>query len=347
MPTARRIATPMNSAEDRPEQAGVDLAVAKAGSTTWSVDQPSTQASATVSAPKSRLPMVERVKIHGLAPDRDPEYGEALARRRPARLRLLVRHLVALPPPVPVGPPPVRVFHAANPLPARSRPPDRRRMLARMSRALLARRERDALCDLALVLGEDAPTLCGDWTAKDLVTHLLVREHSPLAAVGLVVRRSRGLTDREMARLARKDFAVLVERLRGHGLDAVLALPPVDGLLNTAGVLRAPRGPPPGPARLGAARARPRRPGRLWWSRSRARPARLVTAAGRAGADPAHRHRRRPRPCGKGADPAVLAGPAVGDRALPVRPGRSPAGSRSTGPDDARRAAASAPTCGI
>ncbi len=39
--------------------------VSKAGSTTWSVDQPSTQASATVSAPKSTLPSVERVKIHG------------------------------------------------------------------------------------------------------------------------------------------------------------------------------------------------------------------------------------------------------------------------------------------
>ncbi len=37
----------------------------KAGSTTWSVDQPSTQASATVSAPNSTLPSVERVKIHG------------------------------------------------------------------------------------------------------------------------------------------------------------------------------------------------------------------------------------------------------------------------------------------
>ena len=56
MPTARRIATPRKSAEDRPEQAGADLAVSNAGSTTWSVAQPSTQASATVSAPKSTLP---------------------------------------------------------------------------------------------------------------------------------------------------------------------------------------------------------------------------------------------------------------------------------------------------
>ena len=41
-----------------------------------------------------------------------------------------------------------------------------------------------------------------------------------------------GLTDREMARVARQDFAVLVERLRGPGLTP-LALPPVDKLFNT------------------------------------------------------------------------------------------------------------------
>ncbi len=35
-----------------------------------------------------------------------------------------------------------------------------------------------------------------------------------------------------MARLARQDFAVLVERLRGHGLTP-MALPPVDKLFNT------------------------------------------------------------------------------------------------------------------
>ena len=53
---------------------------------------------------------------------------------------------------------------------------------------MLARRERHDLCDLALVLGEDAPTLSGDWTAKDLVTHLLLREHSLLGAPGLLIR---------------------------------------------------------------------------------------------------------------------------------------------------------------
>jgi len=104
--------------------------------------------------------------------------------------------------------------------------------LAPMSRPLLARRERDALCDTALVLGEDAPTLCDPWTAKDLVCHLLARERSPIAGIGIVVPRLSGLSELAMARLARQDFRVLVERLRGHGLTP-MALPPVDKLFNT------------------------------------------------------------------------------------------------------------------
>jgi uncharacterized protein (TIGR03085 family) len=101
-----------------------------------------------------------------------------------------------------------------------------------MSRDLLARRERHELCDLALVLGEDAPTLSGDWTAKELVTHLLLREHSLLGAPGLVIRPLSRLTDLEMARIGKKDFTVLVERLRRHGLTPY-AIPAVDRAVNT------------------------------------------------------------------------------------------------------------------
>jgi uncharacterized protein (TIGR03085 family) len=96
----------------------------------------------------------------------------------------------------------------------------------------LARRERHALCDLALCLGEDAPTLCGSWTAKELVVHLLVRERNPIGSAGLLVGPLSGLTDRAMARLARRDFAVLVERLRDPGLTAY-SLKPVEVLANT------------------------------------------------------------------------------------------------------------------
>ena len=40
----------------------------------------------------------------------------------------------------------------------------------------LARTERAALCNTALDLGADSPTLCEGWTVKDLVIHLLIRE---------------------------------------------------------------------------------------------------------------------------------------------------------------------------
>jgi uncharacterized protein (TIGR03085 family) len=98
--------------------------------------------------------------------------------------------------------------------------------------ASLARRERADLCDLALVLGEDAPTLCGGWDAKDLVTHLLVRERRPIGASGILVGALSGLTDRSMARYRRQDFGVLVEKLRSPGLSPY-ALPAVDKAANT------------------------------------------------------------------------------------------------------------------
>src|SRR5512139_3777993 len=68
----------------------------------------------------------------------------------------------------------------------------------------LARTERAALCDLALELGPDAPTLSGDWTVKDLVVHLLVREGNP-AAIGIVVPPLARWTDLASERLVRQE----------------------------------------------------------------------------------------------------------------------------------------------
>lgn len=97
----------------------------------------------------------------------------------------------------------------------------------------LAQSERTALCDLALEVGPDAPTLAGDWTVKDLVVHLLVREGSP-AAVGIVVQPLAVLTERTSRRLARQDLAVLVERLRkGPPFYSPFGLAPLDKMLNT------------------------------------------------------------------------------------------------------------------
>lgn len=97
----------------------------------------------------------------------------------------------------------------------------------------LAQTERAALCDTALQVGEDQPTLCEGWDVKDLVVHLLVREGS-IGAVGIAVPKLEGLTDRASRRTRRGDFSVLVERLRkGPPRLSVYSLPKADAMLNS------------------------------------------------------------------------------------------------------------------
>jgi uncharacterized protein (TIGR03085 family) len=97
----------------------------------------------------------------------------------------------------------------------------------------MSRTERQALCDLALQLGEGEPTLCGDWSVKDLVVHLLVRERSP-AAAGIVLKPLSRLTDLETRRFAARDFGMLVEKLRGGPpVWSPYAVPKLDATLNT------------------------------------------------------------------------------------------------------------------
>ena len=97
----------------------------------------------------------------------------------------------------------------------------------------MAQTERAELCDVALQVGEDQPTLCGDWTVKDLVVHLLVREGSP-AAAGIVLSPLAKLTELASRRVGRRDFAVLVEKLRnGPPRLSPYAVPKVDDLANT------------------------------------------------------------------------------------------------------------------
>ena len=96
----------------------------------------------------------------------------------------------------------------------------------------LARRERADLCDPRWPSARTRRPCARDWTAKDLVTHLLVRENRPLGAAGIAVPALPGLTERDMATVGRQDFGVLVEKLR-HPRLTPYALPPVDRLLNT------------------------------------------------------------------------------------------------------------------
>jgi uncharacterized protein (TIGR03085 family) len=78
----------------------------------------------------------------------------------------------------------------------------------------LAQSERGALCDLALELGPDVPTLCTGWTTFDLVTHLIARERHPIAGLGIILSPLAGMTEKAMAKEKRRDYEQAVERLR-------------------------------------------------------------------------------------------------------------------------------------
>ena len=78
----------------------------------------------------------------------------------------------------------------------------------------LWRSERDALCDLLVEKGPDAPTLCGDWTTRDLAAHLVVRATRPDAAAGIVLGPLASYTEKVMAAVARRPWTDLVAEVR-------------------------------------------------------------------------------------------------------------------------------------
>ncbi|HTI75153.1 MAG TPA: TIGR03085 family metal-binding protein [Mycobacterium sp.] len=59
-----------------------------------------------------------------------------------------------------------------------------------------AQRERAALVETMRAVGPDAPTLCGDWTTRDLAAHLVVREGRLDATAGVAVPFLAGYTDK-------------------------------------------------------------------------------------------------------------------------------------------------------
>lgn len=75
--------------------------------------------------------------------------------------------------------------------------------------------ERQALADLFDEVGPDSPTLCGQWTTRDLVAHLIVRERRPDAAGGILVPALAKRTEKVMGDVAAKPFHTLVETFRG------------------------------------------------------------------------------------------------------------------------------------
>ncbi|MBM4708683.1 maleylpyruvate isomerase family mycothiol-dependent enzyme, partial [Rhodococcus hoagii] len=69
-----------------------------------------------------------------------------------------------------------------------------------------ARDERHALVESMRAVGPDAPTLCGDWTARDLAAHLVLRERRLDAAPGIMVSALEGYTERVQRSIAAREW---------------------------------------------------------------------------------------------------------------------------------------------
>jgi uncharacterized protein (TIGR03085 family) len=97
-----------------------------------------------------------------------------------------------------------------------------------------SREERLALCTLLDQTGPDAPTLCAGWTTGDLAAHLVLREHRPDAAAGVLGGPVAGYTARVQQRIrARTPFPDLVRTIRsGPPRLSFMALPGMDERLN-------------------------------------------------------------------------------------------------------------------
>jgi uncharacterized protein (TIGR03085 family) len=76
-----------------------------------------------------------------------------------------------------------------------------------------AQRERAALVDTMRTVGPDAPTLCGDWTTRDLAAHLVVREGRPDTAPGIAISFLAGYTEKVRRQSAQDDWDKLLNKI--------------------------------------------------------------------------------------------------------------------------------------
>ena len=98
-----------------------------------------------------------------------------------------------------------------------------------------SRRERALLADLMDEVGPDAPTLCGEWTTRDLAAHIVMRERRPDGAAGVIVPQFSGYSQKVQAGIASADYEAIVEKVRsGPQLWFPTRLDAVDKVVNTA-----------------------------------------------------------------------------------------------------------------
>ncbi|MFE1776915.1 TIGR03085 family metal-binding protein [Streptomyces sp. NPDC059008] len=97
-----------------------------------------------------------------------------------------------------------------------------------------AKRERLLLADLLESAGPEAPTLCENWSARDLAAHVVVRERRADAAGGLLVKPLAARLERVQAEFAAKPYEELIQLIRtGPPRFSPFSLKQVDEASNT------------------------------------------------------------------------------------------------------------------
>ncbi|ARF54855.1 TIGR03085 family metal-binding protein [Streptomyces gilvosporeus] len=97
-----------------------------------------------------------------------------------------------------------------------------------------AKRERLLLADLLESAGPEAPTLCANWTTRDLAAHVVVRERRADAAGGLLLKSLEARLERVQAEFAAKPYDELIHLIRtGPPRMSPFALKQIDEASNT------------------------------------------------------------------------------------------------------------------
>src|SRR6185437_5657802 len=174
----------------------------------------------------------------------EQQHGELPA--PPGRGKSRSPHIFASHPSSPAGTISSQSPHPASPNATRCRDPRIHRTssgappqlkpLAYYLAVTYARDERLELCALLDRTGPDAPTLCAGWRTADLAAHLVLREHRPDAAAGVMggpLARHTAQTQRKLSK--RTPYPKLVEMIRtGPPRFSFFGIPGVDAKANFA-----------------------------------------------------------------------------------------------------------------
>lgn len=96
--------------------------------------------------------------------------------------------------------------------------------------------ERRRFADLLAEIGPEAPTLCGEWTTRDLAAHIVIRDRRPDAMPGILIPNFASYTDKVQSKLSQSDeYGDLVRKVReGAPYWSPMRIDAVDRLANTA-----------------------------------------------------------------------------------------------------------------